>query len=167
MRNAQIPVIVLIALCAGFLLYVNSSVGHLPDRMATHFGFHGDADGWMTRSGYAIFVSCVGVGLPLLFVALGYLCRLFPTVAINIPNRQYWLAPERRQETLDFVLVAQLWMACIMVLFLGGIHYLTIQANTLTPPRLPMDQFWPFIGCFLTAVAVWMVLFMSRFRRPA
>jgi len=57
----------------------------------------------MTQTGYAIFMVVFGIGLPLLILGLKRLISgWFPT-RINIPNKQYWLAPERREETLLFL----------------------------------------------------------------
>jgi hypothetical protein len=165
MNNVYLPAILLAALCIAFLFYVDSSVGQLPESVATHFGASGRADGWMTRPGYRTFVCWFGVGLPLFLLAMGYVCRWIPWL-LNIPNRQYWLAPERRHETFSFVLVAEVWLACLMVLFLAGIHYFTIQANTFTPPHLPMDQVWVLLGCFLAGTAVWLIVLLRHFRRP-
>jgi hypothetical protein len=164
--KAVTPITLLMCLGAAFLVYANSTVGQLPDRVATHFGAGGAADGWMTREGYHTFVICFGVGLPLFILGTGYIARLLPGM-LNIPNKIYWLAPERRDESFSFICMANAWIACLVMMLIFGIHYLTLQANTLQPPHLPMDQFLPILGAFLVAMAIWLVIVVAHFKRPA
>ena len=41
------------------------------------------------------------VGLSTLFGAIGALIRVTPDDAINLPNKEYWLAPARREATIS------------------------------------------------------------------
>jgi hypothetical protein len=54
-------------------------------------------------------------------------------------------------------------MGCLMVLFLAGIHYLTILANRATPPHLPMGLFLTLIGGFLSGVVAQSIFFIRHF----
>jgi hypothetical protein len=44
-----VPSVALLALCFGFLWYLASSSAELPDRVANHFDFGGEPNGWMSR----------------------------------------------------------------------------------------------------------------------
>jgi hypothetical protein len=54
-----------------------------------------------------------------------------------------------------------------MILFLAGIHYLTILANRATPPHLPMGLLLALTGGFLSGVAAWSVVFIRHFLKTA
>ena len=41
-----------------------------------------------------------------------------PPSAVNIPNRDYWLADERRRATIDYVTEQFLWIECLTLAFL-------------------------------------------------
>jgi uncharacterized membrane protein len=165
MKTLQIPALMLTALCAAFLLFLAYSAPLLPERMASHFGGSGQANGWMNRDTDLCILGTVGVGMPLLFFILGLVIRLVPDQFINLPHREYWLSPEQRAATSEFISRQMLWMGCLMILFLAGIHYLTILANRLTPARLPMDLFLALLGGFLAAVAGWVIHLIRHFAK--
>jgi serine/threonine-protein kinase len=149
------------------VVLIQSTVAALPERVATHFGGGGAPNAWMTRDGYRIFMLAFVTLLPLSMVAMaGWLPRLFPN-ATNIPNRQYWMAPERRSHSLDFLLSHACWLGCLMVLFILGIHALLLETNSGASPRLWTAPFVVMVGAFLFALVVWILVLRSRFRRPA
>jgi uncharacterized membrane protein len=163
----RLPFYAFALLAAVLLVDLALTVPMLSDPVATHFDAAGRANGWMTRTGYAIFMAAFGVGLPLLiWICIPIVSRRFPA-AINIPARNYWLAPERREETLLFLRWHLGWLATLMVLFFIAIHHLLLLANALRPPKLPHAPFFFMLGCFLTGTAVWVILLWRRFRRPS
>lgn len=139
----------------------------LPDSVASHFGAEGNANGYMTREGYRLFMLAFTIIFPLFVtgvVALG--TRLVPTRYVNIPNRDYWLAPERREQTLAYLTTHALRLGCVMVLFSAGIHWLVMRANASTPPRLENGLFLAVLGAFVVAIVAWIGALMWRFRKP-
>ena len=72
----------------------------LPEKMPTHFGPDGTADGWMNKSGFAGFQLGMTALLTLVFLGIGWLMKVLPAEAVNLPNKGYWLAPERRADTI-------------------------------------------------------------------
>ena len=167
MKKNTVPLVVLGLLCAAYLTFIAHSASSLPERVATHFGSNGEANGWMNRSSALVFMAELGIGLPLFFVVLAFLVGLIPARFANLPHRDYWLSPERRAQTCAYISNRMIWMACLMVLFLAGIYYLTIQANRATPPHLPMDLFLVFLGCFLADVLIWSLVFIRHFAKTA
>ena len=144
--------------------YVVATAPGLPERVATHFGGSGAADGWMTRAGYVRFILLFVVVLPsLLVAAIGLLPRLFPQW-VNLPNRAYWLAPERGDDSIDFLLAHACWFGVLMVLFIAAIHCLLLQANAASPPRLPTAPFVAVLAGFVAGLGVWMAMLYRRFR---
>jgi hypothetical protein len=167
MKTLRTPAIVLTALCASFLIYLVYSAVLLPERMATHFGCDGQPDGWMSRSADLVIFGVLGIGLPLLFAGSSIVTRFLPPWFINISHREYWLSPERLPQTRAYIARQLLWMGCLMVLFLAGMHYLTIQANRITPAHLPMDLFLTVLGGFLAGVGIWSFIFIRHFTKAA
>ena len=166
MKTLRTPAIILTALCIGFEIFLLYSTTLLPERTASHFGGDGRADGWMSRASDLLILGALGAGMPLLFLGLSLATRFMPARWVNIPHREYWLSPERRTETSTFISRQMLWMGCLMILFLAGIHCLTIQANRMTPARLPMSLFLTLLGGFLAGVGVWSVVFIRHFAKP-
>ena len=166
MKTIRTPAILLGLLYLGLVLWVSLSMPLLPGRVATHFGMGGRPNGWVSRDGYRVFILLFGLGMPTFTTLLGFLTRFFPAWTVNVPNREYWLAPERRSATDAHVLRHCLWLACLEVAFVGGIHYLTILANNAVPVHMPNGTFLAILGVFLASVALWIVSLVGRFRKP-
>ena len=135
--------------------------------VATHFDLAGQANAWMPRSTYLIFSIAFGIGLPVFIIGSGYVLRFLPVGPLNIPHRDYWLAPERRDETFDCLFRFFLRVACLEAIFLVGVQLLIVQANRQTPPHLSMSLVWGLTGCFLTIAAVWCGALFRHFKHGA
>jgi uncharacterized membrane protein len=162
----RLPLLVLLTLTLAGAVFVLTTVDGMPPHIATHFGAGGMPNGWMSRSGYAMYQLVFTVALPLLVSAMaGGLPRLLPNLT-NIPHRPYWMAPERREATLDFLADHACWLGCLIVVFASSLHWVIMQAHTHNPVRLPTTTFVTTLGLFLFGLGVWIVLALLRFRRP-
>jgi hypothetical protein len=164
-KSPAVPLCILLLLYAAFFAYVEISADRLPERVASHFGGGGQADGWMTRTGYLEFIALFGLAFPLSQVGIFFITRFFPPQAFNLPNREYWLAPARLRETHAWLLRHSLWLACLMVGFVTALHFTTIVANREQPAHLPMPMFSTLMGCILAGVAAWVAVMVWHFRR--
>ena len=72
----------------------------LPARVASHFDGAGRPNGWMARDGFVLFQCGLVLTLGALFGIGGRLLKVTPNGWINLPNKNYWLAPERRAESV-------------------------------------------------------------------
>ncbi len=154
--------LLLLAIAAAFIIATSRG---LPDVVASHFGTSGAADGFMPVRVYVGLMLVLLVGLPalLVFMTWGMLGR--EGARINLPHKDHWLAPERREETVAYLRQALLGFGAGLVVFLCYVHGLVVLANRQQPPRL--DHTW-FIGgliVFLAGVALWLRSFHARFRR--
>jgi ABC-type spermidine/putrescine transport system permease subunit I len=165
MKSLLLPAIILALLCACFLAFWDWSGPQLPERVATHFNVHGESNGWMSRAADQEFMLVFGLTLPLFIVVLNYATRFLPPFLVNIPHRNYWLAPERRRETSDYLLRGSLWFACLAVLFVIGLHYATVQANKQNPPHLSMSLMWAVVAPFIAGTIIYLLALVLHFRR--
>ena len=153
---------VCVAVAAAYLV---ATTGQLPAQVASHFGAGNAPNGWMTRDGYLRFMLAFGIGLPAVVAgAIAFLPRLWPN-AINIPNREYWLTPARRKETIDALSAHGAWFGCLLSLFLAGIHHVVVEANRATPAALPAGLFFTLLAAFGLALVVWIGSLARHFRR--
>ena len=65
----------------------------------------------------------------LLGLALPALIRRVPADFINIPNRHYWMASERRDESVGFLRTHVLWMEAATLVFLIAVAQIIFSAN--------------------------------------
>jgi uncharacterized membrane protein len=135
----------------------------LPDRVASHFNGAGAPDGWMTRTDYLAFTTGLAIFLPGLVVGLCFALRFMPAWTFNLPNRDYWLAPERRAETFAYFFRHSLWFACLAILFVIGIHLTVVEANNNLPSRLSLPLLLLTAGGFLIGMVVWILKLLWPF----
>ncbi len=144
--------------------FVAATTGQLPERVASHFGAGNLPNGWMPREAYLPFMLGFAVVLPAVVVAgIALTPRLGPR-RLNLPHRDYWLAPERRAATFAALAAHACWLGCLIALFIAGIHYSILVANASVPPRLPDALFWTLLIAFCAGVVLWIGALYLRFR---
>jgi uncharacterized membrane protein len=160
-----LPVALLLLLFAAYFAVLGYSAAILPPRVASHFDVHGRPDGWMSKEGYLRFMAVLGIVLPLLVWSTALLTRVLPPTMVNLPHREYWLSPERREATCAYLAGKMAWLACSFVLFLTGLHWLVVKANRQQPVVLT-NGIWVLTAAFLIAIGAWLAGLVWRFSRP-
>jgi serine/threonine-protein kinase len=154
-----------ILLLVASALFVWLTSASLPPVVASHFGASGAANGFMSRSVYLGFMLAVVVLVPTLVALSGQLARLLPASFVNLPNRTYWLAPERRDSTATELAKLSLFPACLILVFLCFVHWWVVQANLSRSRQLAAVPFWLGLALFAIAICAWLVVLHRRFGR--
>jgi uncharacterized membrane protein len=163
----KFPLLLLAMLLAGAALFILFLSQQLPELVAIHFDASGRPNGFTTREGCRDFMLLSTLGAPLLIViATALVPRLLPASMINIPHREYWLAPERARDSLAFLSEQGVWFGCILVVFLANVDLMLVKANGVSPPAFPSSPFLATLVVFFCAVALWAMRMFKRFRRP-
>lgn len=161
------PITLFSALILAAALLIPSLAGKLPDIVAVHFNAAGVADGFATRAGCRGFMLAFTFGAPLFVAAVtGILPRLLPVSMINIPNRSYWLAPERAAKTIGFMSEQGIWFGCVFLVFLCGVDWMLVEANSSRPPTLDSTKFIGMLVIFFGLIGCLMLRMLRRFRAP-
>jgi hypothetical protein len=149
----------------GAAAFVWISGSGLPPLVASHFGLGGRANGFMARGDYLAFMLIGTVAIPLLIVVPQRLVETIPPRLINVPNREYWLAPERIQSTLDYLRNHAVWFAVLFAALLCFVHWEVVQANMRSPARLASQSFFIGLVTYVVAVLLWIASMIRHFRR--
>jgi hypothetical protein len=150
----------------GVVAFILISGGRLPASVASHFGFAGHADAFMPRPLYLTTMCAFAAGLPMLLVALPtWIARRWPR-ALNLPNRDYWLAPQRREATTQALTSYFVTFGVALSLLLAFVHWEVVQANLRAPPTLDNGRFAAVLLAFVLVLIFWSVCFYRRFRKP-
>jgi uncharacterized membrane protein len=165
MKSARLPLIVLALLFVCFVIELAVDATRLPGMVATHFDLAGKANSYMTRSMHLKTIGAFGLLVPLAELALFYFIGSFKSDFVNIPHRHYWLAPERRDETLKFIFRQGAWLTCLTLAFFGMIEQSIVVANQSHPAFLSPPVIFGPAGGFLVCIGIWMVIFLRRFAR--
>jgi hypothetical protein len=164
MRRLALILFITLLIASG--AYIVGTSGLLPLRVAVHFGGSGQPSGSMPRDGYLLFILGFAVLFPLFIVAAIAGLPLITKEGVKLPNREYWLSPPRRDETLASVGAFGGWLGCLLTVFAAAMHYAILDANTSVPPQLSAPLFYCVLGGFLAAMLSWQALFLLRFRTP-
>lgn len=121
-------VLLFLAVLAG-LLQLIFQLTLLPEKVATHFGPNGAPDGFMSRTSHATFQVALILGMPIFLLGLGRLSRYMPNSMVNIPNKAYYLHPDRRDQTLATTNVFLVWITVVTEAFFIGLSHLLFTAN--------------------------------------
>lgn len=137
---------------------------HLPDRVATHFNASGVPDNWSSRNMATLLMLGLQLGFPTLMNALIPMISRLPTSMFNLPHREYWLAPERREHTLGIIAGKMSLIAIAAATFFIGLNHVTFVANQ-GKGRLPMLPFGILTAVFLLTVLSIAFTILFRFNK--
>jgi hypothetical protein len=144
-------------------LFIWRSAGLMPQQVASHFVGSGAANAYMPRQDYVRFMLLPAVVLPAVLAELiGLASRLGGS--LRLPNKEYWLAAGRREQTLAWMQAHARWFACLLSGFICYIHWLVIEANRAQPPVLPPDRVIPALVVFVLCAVAWGFSLQLRFR---
>jgi uncharacterized membrane protein len=164
-RILTIQGILYILLLAASLAQVAWYYPQLPERMASHFNVAGEANAFLpkvtTLKLYLFIIALISVvclGVPVLVGRL-------PTGMINLPNKEYWLAPERRQRTVAMLQDFLVGFGNGMLLFFLVLLHEVFRASLMPVPRLS-HSIWVWLVLLVAWNIIWTVRLIRAFRLP-
>ncbi|HEX5854318.1 MAG TPA: DUF1648 domain-containing protein [Thermoanaerobaculia bacterium] len=132
-----------------------------PDRVPSHFDAAGRPNAWSSRDEFFTLQVGVTLGVAALLIGMPWLLKFTPTSLINLPNKSYWLAPERREETMDRLASYFDVFASATVLLLLAVFELTSLASR--GGGLSTNFFLPVLVSYLVFSAGWTVALIRAF----
>src|SRR5229473_5914032 len=163
--DSRLPRLVFAGLAAYAAVHFSAYYSQLPDVVASHFNGRGAANGWQTKS--AFFTVFVGVSALATVIGFGIprIISVVPPHLINLPNKQYWLSPERLAETQAFLNNYFAWFGCAVFLVIIVTFDYAIQSNLHPQNRPDPSHMWYLLAGFLVFVIVSTARIFLRFRR--
>lgn len=160
MRTSRIIICFLVGV---FLAHCAFYYSALPEKMASHFNGFGEADAWMLKTNFFIFEGVILFFILAEFTLIPYLIKISPDSLINLPNKKYWLAKERREETFSAIGEYFEWFAILLLCLFIAINQLVFRANLLKENLSPLAM-WLILGAFFAFTIFWLVKFLRRFK---
>lgn len=153
---------ILFFLIGVFVAHCTFYYPNLPAQMVSHFGLHGEPNGWMQKESFFVFEAIILIVIILQFTFLPALTGNLPLTFINMPNREYWFSAERRDETLKILRHYFEWFSVALLALFIGINQLVFRAN-LSGENLSANS-WLILGVFLIFVIGWLIKFTRQFK---
>lgn len=143
----------------------------LPAKVAVHFDLNGKPNGWSSKPGLIALVVQFGL-IAALIASSGAVLRRLPETLVSLPNKSYWLSPERRTRSFDTIEAWLRWLAVLVMALLTAVMALIVAANVPSlaahaPPAAMLER-----SPLLLSVAFLVPLFGMigwlywRFRKP-
>jgi hypothetical protein len=165
MQDARLPKLIFAVLAVGAAIYFSSYYSQLPDVVSSHFNARGLANGWQTKPAFfglfaavSVLIAMIGFGIPRIIASV-------PPQLINLPNKQYWLAPEHVAETMTFLKAYFAWFGCAVFLIMILTFDYAIQSNLHPDHRPDVSRMWYILAGFLAFLVVWIIRMFTRFGR--
>ncbi len=155
------------SLTLGVCIYIFVSSESLPAIVASKFDSAGNASGKMSRENYRNLMIGTVLFLAAMHGFVFWLVRILPESAINLPNKEWWLSPKNRDQTMQYITHWGIAMGSAVVLFFGGIHACVIAAHRVTPPAMPNTAFTILLGGIGLASCAMVLVLVRRFRLPS
>jgi uncharacterized membrane protein len=165
MSNTRLPnsiFFVLVLMAAAQSAYY---APRIPKILGSHFGKSGFVNAWQTKGTFfttelivVVLATLVSFGIPQLIAAM-------PASTINLPNKDFWLGPEHREQTIAFLRMQIAWLGCALLAFLLFVMELVFRANLHTPPQLNTAAFVPALLAFLAFSTSWTIRLVFHFFR--
>ena len=141
--------------------------GPLPPVVASHFNGAGQANGFQSKAAFfGVYWSVVALTVGI-FVPLGLMLRRLPVQMINLPHKDYWLAPERSAESLTYLVRHMEWFAVATLALLIVIIQMVLVVNLNGSAVLPPAPTWLALGGYFVFVFVWMTNLLRHFGKPS
>ncbi len=137
----------------------------IPETMAIHFSFSGSADSWLSKEMYVYLISGVTLFVLLVFWGVGKMMAKLPDDLINVPNKKYWLAPERREQTIQDLRGDLNIIGAMTMLFLGLISAIVYRANLSEAASLDPGLFWPLLIGYIVLVIGYAIRRQLRYKQ--
>jgi uncharacterized membrane protein len=162
MPGKRLPNALFIAILFGGVAQCLHDFPLLPERMASHFAASGAPNGWMTKSQFLEIYALTL--LPALAVEFWVARRISKTsgARLHLPNKEYWLAPERREATFAYFESFFAWYGCALLFLLVFAMGLAMRANLNPPPQLPTG---PIVSALVAFVLFNVAALAAMFRR--
>ena len=149
MPNTRLPNSIFFVLVALGAVQLSYYAPRIPDILGSHFSRGGFVNGWETKAAVfstelamIVLATVVSFGIPRIIAAV-------PVSLINLPHKEYWLASERREDTLAYIRVWSAWFGCGLLAFLLFVMELAFRANLHTPPQFNNAAFIPALLAFV------------------
>jgi uncharacterized membrane protein len=165
MPNTRLPNSIFLTLVASGAVQLFYYVPRIPEILGSHFARGGFVNGWQTKAAFfstelamIVLATVVAFGIPRIIAAV-------PVSLINLPHKEYWLAPERRENTLAYIRVWSAWFGCGLLAFLLFVMELAFRANLHAPPQFNNAAFVPALLAFVafdTMLVLCLILHFAR-----
>lgn len=163
--RAKLPLLFFLFTVLVFVGSLLCSVPLLPERMATHFGASGRANGWMTRDQHLLFITGLAFFETATIVGICHAVRLLPSDLLNVPNAAHWRKPENFSRACRIIGRWSFLCAGLSLLWTAALNGLLVEANRQTPPHLAATPLLLLTLAYIPGIGIMILVLFLSFRK--
>jgi uncharacterized membrane protein len=137
----------------------------MPQRMAAHFAANGYPNGWQPRESFFLLSIVLTASSAVVAFFAPWQIASKADARINLPNRDFWLAPERREATMRYIAATMGWFGCGLLFVLISGTFFAMRANLSPEHRFNSEAMLIVLGGFFVSLLFLMVGFVRHFQR--
>lgn len=137
----------------------------MPEVVASHFDGLGAPNDWSSKNGFFALYAAILLMLVGIFIFVPGWSEKRAKFGMKLPHRDYWLAPERLEQTRAFFRRQMMIMGVVHLCLAMYAIQLAILANFDQQPRLHPSIGWALVFYFVFLIA-WLIHFYLHFRKP-
>ncbi len=160
MTNLKISSISVVLFLLAHLGLISYFYPILPESVPMHFGSNGKAMSFSSKESMVFSHIAIIAALLIIFGIVVALLKSGKTVYFNLPNRDYWFAPERRAQSSNEALALLLWILCSVLGLFLFVFYSTAQAAITGANKLDALFFIGFAAFILVDMFIMISLFV-------
>jgi len=163
--NSNLPKLCFLLLALYAAIHFSSYYPQLPEVVQSHFNGEGAPNGWQTKP--VFFAFFVGVTVLVTFIAFGIpaIIGSLPAEIVNLPNKKYWLSPEHRPATTNFMATWFAWFGCAVFLVIIFTFDYAVQSNLHPDHRPDAAHFIYVLVAFAAFTLLWAIRLAFHFAR--
>jgi uncharacterized membrane protein len=122
---------------------------NLPEKVLSHFNFYGKVDDLISKDYFILFNYTLIIFILALFLWINRIIKKVPDSMINLPNKEYWLAAERKAESLNVFRKFLFWSCSLNLLFITLLMHRSYSISVSKSSELG-SEIWIYIGLYIT-----------------
>ena len=164
MSNVRYPAVVFFTMAIVSIALPIFYYSNLPAQVASHFNFKNQADGWMKKETFLIVQISVNIFLSGMFFAICYFLPKLPNSIINLPNKEFWLSEERREDSINLFQRFMCWMGSL-TLGLLSLIFQEVYSTNLAGGNKISSYIWIYMIIFLSAITFMTIKLIFHFNK--
>jgi hypothetical protein len=162
-KTIKLDVIIFLGLIGVSVYQIAHYYPLLPHSFGSNFhigkpGFWSDKESF-----FALYIVTLSL-LVVIFSGFRLALSRLPVSLIGIPHRDYWLAPEKSQETLSALGTHWTWFGCATLNLTIALFQLAVEA-ILNQAEIPRQTVVIFVAIYLAYTLFWHLLLWIRFKK--
>jgi len=162
MKPVKLPVLLFFILIIITIVQIVYYYFKLPPSVASHFNIDGRPDKWISKNAFAAIHVALIAFVSGIFCSAGLLLRKIPPSLLNLPNKDYWLEPQRKEATYSTFTGFMFIFADMTLVFFLLVFRLVYNYNLSYSGGLGNSMFY-YLILYSFAICIFCIQFFKKF----